>query len=366
MQLWTVIDGKMYKETNPHIHPDEREDEMEAMGWLEQLYPLVQMPEFPKKLQFWGRTRCDILVPENIANRRFDLEFPQHFWDNQPNLTNVIVHPEPYVFAKKGHDSYERIKTVQALELPWEHKISKAFFRGALTGQPYTLDGKTRVGRNKLMWDSLKYPEHIDFQMALINDFAYLKVPEEKEKTKKHWPLEFEINKYKYAIHIDGHASSWGRGAMILFSQAVPIVIESKFTPMYTGSWVPYVHYIPVKNDQSDLIEKIDWLKNNDEEARKIGANGKSLYKKLYSFKNLREDALTVFQKYASLMKYEPETPDSRFLVDTIPKQYQEGSDRNFEIDHDFTMLNYKKSGGDDGDFDEEDEEEDDGEKEEL
>lgn len=110
------------------------------------------------------------------------------------------------------------------------------------------MDG-VRVGRNKLLWDSLEYPDHLDIQMALINDFAHDKPPAEKEKSKKHWPLEFEINKYKYGIHIDGHASSWGRGSMILFSQAVPIVIESKFTPMYSTSWVPYVHYIPVKND---------------------------------------------------------------------------------------------------------------------
>lgn len=98
------------------------------------------------------------------------------------------------------------------------------------------------------MWDSLIFPEHIDFQMSGINDL-HENPPPEKSKTKKDWPLEFEINKYKYGILIDGHASSWGRGLMILYSQAVPIVIESAFTPMYIKSWVPYVHYIPVKND---------------------------------------------------------------------------------------------------------------------
>ena len=33
------------------------------------------------------------------------------------------------------------------------------------------------------------------------------------------------------------------------------------------------VHYVPVAHDLSDLMEKIDWLRNNDEEAKKIAFN---------------------------------------------------------------------------------------------
>ena len=35
------------------------------------------------------------------------------------------------------------------------------------------------------------------------------------------------------------------------------------------------MHYVPVKYDQSDLLEKIDWLIHNDEIAHKIAKNGK-------------------------------------------------------------------------------------------
>jgi hypothetical protein len=31
--------------------------------------------------------------------------------------------------------------------------------------------------------------------------------------------------------------------------------------------WVPWVHYVPVKNDMSDLLDKINWLIDHDEEA---------------------------------------------------------------------------------------------------
>jgi len=33
---------------------------------------------------------------------------------------------------------------------------------------------------------------------------------------------------------------------------------------------VPWEHYVPVAHDLSDLFEKIDWLREHDDEARKI------------------------------------------------------------------------------------------------
>jgi hypothetical protein len=57
---------------------------------------------------------------------------------------------------------------------------------------------------------------------------------------------------------------------MILKSNSVPLVVDSLFTPLYIENWVPWVHYIPIKNDLSDLLEMIAWLKENDERAFEI------------------------------------------------------------------------------------------------
>jgi hypothetical protein len=42
-----------------------------------------------------------------------------------------------------------------------------------------------------------------------------------------------EVNNYKYMITIDGDVSPWARGPTILYSESVPIVVESKRTPLY-------------------------------------------------------------------------------------------------------------------------------------
>lgn len=44
-------------------------------------------------------------------------------------------------------------------------------------------------------------------------------------------------------------------------------------------SWVDHmikhkVHYIPIKEDLSDLLHVINWCKNNDDECRRIAQNG--------------------------------------------------------------------------------------------
>ena len=84
---------------------------------------------------------------------------------------------------------------------------------------------------------------------------------------------------YKYTITLDGNFSPWARGPSMLYSKSVPLVVESEGTPLYQRSWEPYVHYIPVKLDLSDLIEKIEWLKKNDDKAKEIAHNGSKLWK---------------------------------------------------------------------------------------
>jgi hypothetical protein len=34
-----------------------------------------------------------------------------------------------------------------------------------------------------------------------------------------------------------------------------------------------YVHYVPVNEDLSDLVEKLEWAKAHDQEAKEIAAN---------------------------------------------------------------------------------------------
>ena len=50
---------------------------------------------------------------------------------------------------------------------------------------------------------------------------------------------------------------------------------DSEYYEHFYGDLTAGVHYIPVKHDLSDLIEKIEWAQSHDREARLIGMNGR-------------------------------------------------------------------------------------------
>jgi hypothetical protein len=46
---------------------------------------------------------------------------------------------------------------------------------------------------------------------------------------------------------------------------------------------IPMVHYVPIQYDLSDLTEKLEWLANNDEDARAIAGNAMYLAKRVFT-----------------------------------------------------------------------------------
>lgn len=79
-----------------------------------------------------------------------------------------------------------------------------------------------------------QYPDDIWFGLIMYN---HTKLDEFKERPNMDFSVSrkdlCEVNDYKYMITLDGHASPWARGPEILYSESVPIVVESKFTPLY-------------------------------------------------------------------------------------------------------------------------------------
>tara|TARA_B110000285_G_C14615769_1_gene376894 strand:- start:64 stop:231 length:168 start_codon:yes stop_codon:yes gene_type:complete len=55
-----------------------------------------------------------------------------------------------------------------------------------------------------------------------------------------------------------------------MLSGSVALKVDSDFGQWFYGAIKPYKHYVPVKNDLSDLVEQVEWLKQNDDKAREI------------------------------------------------------------------------------------------------
>ncbi len=55
-----------------------------------------------------------------------------------------------------------------------------------------------------------------------------------------------------------------------LLSNSLALKQESDEIQWFYIALKPYEHYIPIKNDMSDLLEIIEWARKNDDKCKKI------------------------------------------------------------------------------------------------
>jgi hypothetical protein len=90
------------------------------------------------------------------------------------------------------------------------------------------------------------------------------------------------MSKYKYILNIDGSVTAFRLSAELAFGSVI-LKVDSKYKIWYLHLLEPWVHYIPIKSDLSDLKEKIEWCKSNQNTCEIIGSNARKFYYKYIS-----------------------------------------------------------------------------------
>jgi hypothetical protein len=186
------------------------------------------------------------------------------------------------------------------INIKWEDKIPTAFFRGKGTGCGITLKTNPRLKITKLSeeWekddnynknnkiDGVLYLDagiisYVFRDKKLINNpyLTYVNPNKLNLKLKERVPIT-QQNKYKYLINIEGNSAAYRLGYM-LGLESVILHVETKFKLWFEDLLIPYVNFIPIKNDLSDLAEIIKWCKSNDDKCKEISQNAKKLYDKI-------------------------------------------------------------------------------------
>jgi hypothetical protein len=104
-----------------------------------------------------------------------------------------------------------------------------------------------------------------------------------------------ELVKYKYLIDIGGNGWS-GRLKWLLFSKRPLLLVDRNYVEYFYNDLKPYVHFIPVKMDLSDLLEKVKWMKNNYEECLNIANNAFNFATINFTNDKLLEKIYNVYQ----------------------------------------------------------------------
>jgi hypothetical protein len=185
-------------------------------------------------------------------------------------------------FSNSGcSDSYDS-ESMKKINRKFDTKKNSCIFRGSATGCGITLDNNMRLKAAKM---SLEHRELLD---AGITDWNA------RMKKYKGNPIDiidvnelgfgltnkitnFEKSNYKYILNIDGHVSAF-RLSSELSMMSVILLVKSNYYVWYTSMLEEYVHYVPIKEDLSNLIDQIKWCIKNDDKCKKIAKNAFDFY----------------------------------------------------------------------------------------
>lgn len=217
---------------------------------------------------------------------------------------------------------------MQEVEIyPWEDKIEQAVFRGSATGCNMD-ESNIRIKAANL---SKEYPEYIDAGITSLNRKIKKNIgkplsvidPQVIKNRTGFMKLD-EKKKYKYILNLEGHVSAFRLGFEFSLGSVI-LLPESKYYLWFSFLLKPYEHYIPIKSDLSDLIEKIKWCKESDKECKRIAENGVKFYNKYLTREGVFDYMQTILNK-TSLKTLSLKFYDKKIGIITIFRNNQDNT----------------------------------------
>lgn len=114
------------------------------------------------------------------------------------------------------------------------------------------------------------------------------------QSVKNYITLPELVERYKYLLDIGGNGYS-GRLKFLLYSGRPVLIVDRNYIEFFHDDLKEFVHYVPVKMDLSDLIEKILWLEEHPTEAQQIATNAREFALSHFTQKNLMDRILYVY-----------------------------------------------------------------------
>lgn len=198
---------------------------------------------------------------------------------------------------------------------PWEMRENKLFWRGRATGTVPN-DRFLEHPRIKLVCLAEIAPHLIDAGLTGWWENSFLKKSLEEDwapysKPILQSPVRIQDHLgYKYQLVLDGSIATFPGFAWRLLSNSLTFKVESSLEQWFEGGLIPGEHYIPVKRDLSDLVEKILWAQQYDEEARKIAEKGREFILNQAMEEHVLRYCYKVLLRYAALQRFQPVEPD--------------------------------------------------------
>ena len=266
-------------------------------------YPLLSRNGFEPYYHLWNSNE------KPLVSHNYDKYSPILSMSSSEDFADILmpcyedwirIQNKENKWFPKTRQNYEN----DTFNTKWKDKKSTAVFRGSSTGEGIDIETNKRLFVSHLSTKNLVDENNIPYLDAgitkwnfrpkkLINS-PYLQTIDIKKLNFTLVPrlTPTEQSQYKYIINIDGNVSAF-RLSYELTMNSVILIVKSKWKCWYSDILVPYIHYVPINEDCSNLIEQIKWCKENDNKCEIIAKNAKNFYDKYLQ----KEGILDYFQK---------------------------------------------------------------------
>jgi hypothetical protein len=167
----------------------------------------------------------------------------------------TVCIPDTFYIKDRGYtDTY--FEEVDRDDIPWSDKQTGCVWRG-------TLQNGSRY--NFVDWQNHTQNQREEFlARAATGEFPRVNAGTD------HLSLKQQLA-YKYVLDIDGCVSTWNATAWKMYSGSVMLKVGSVWKQWYyDDGFAPWVHYVPVQNDLSDLNAQLQWCMDHDDECQQI------------------------------------------------------------------------------------------------
>jgi hypothetical protein len=190
--------------------------------------------------------------------------------------------------------------------VPWDSRKKRAFFRGTIDSSREAMDEagclaagrERRPARCQALHVARAHPERVDYTTRgpPTRGFAG-------------WAA------YRYVLFLEGTEEWADRLKLLLQLGSVVLMQELWCNEHYAWMLTPWVHYVPVATDLSDLAEVVAFLQEHDELARRIGAEAQA-----FARLHLSRDSLLAYHHQLLLGYAAIYRPDHRAAARAAPR----------------------------------------------
>jgi hypothetical protein len=179
-------------------------------------------------------------------------------------IPNVINVPDRYYFYLNRYNEYRSIHQGQS----FASKKNQIVFGSQPRGTKYNF-----IKRQDINMSPREY----------FNSDAVPKI----NIVSPDWIPRKDMIGYKYILDIDGNSSTWDATAWKLNSGSVILKSESMWSQWFYEDYKPWVHYVPVAEDFSDIQEKYAWCESHQDECVAMIKECKQLFQNVYRLNNV-------------------------------------------------------------------------------